>query len=76
MQRIKAAAMLASASSLLACQITFTLGFPRSPGIENACPMDYADVPAARNISGMIARFGEWKGGVCIPRLEKPFLKG
>ena len=76
MHRITVVAMLASASSLLACQLAFTLQFPRSPGMEHACPADYAAVPAPQTVSGMITRFEEWKGGVCIPRLEKPFRRG
>ena len=76
MNRIKAVAMLASASSLLACQLTFSLRLKRPPGMEHACPADYAAVPAQQTLSGMIARFEEWKGGVCIPRWEKPFRRG
>ena len=76
MQRITAAAMLASAGSLLACQLTFGIRLPQPQGLEYACPSEGAAAQAPRTISGMIARFEEWKGGVCIPRLEKPFQRG
>lgn len=76
MQRMKAAAMLASASSLLACQIAFTFRAQQSPGVVNACPAEQAAVLPPRTLTAIIARFEEWKGGTCIPRLEKPFLRG
>ena len=76
MSRIASLAMLASACSLMVFQLAFVLRSQPPHGIVNACPSEDAAVLAPHTISEIIARFEEWRGSTCTPRIEKPFLFG